>query len=406
MDLLFLFFLIRNNLFLRVLFFLHFQLKMTHSTAMISSLALFLIFFFPLCWIAGFLVWEQNGEVATTFDLYAQQYRRNYSFQEYPHRKEIFERRVRQINEFNQNGNRSYVRGVNEFTDWTDEEIQVLSGARPYTRRGRAHHFQTSYQATSLAPPFQVDYRTWVPAILTAVKNQGHCGSCWAHSAAEAMESHWALLTGRLHVLSQQELTSCTPNPKHCGGSGGCSGAVESLAFEYVQEAGGISEEWAYPYTSYDGDTGLCRNNTVRKVVKVSSYVKLPPNNQEVLMDALASRGPIAVSVDASDWSSYRGGIYDGCNYEKNITQNHAVQLVGYGHDYESNKDYWIIRNSWGPQWGEGGYMRLLRDAKPKCGWAVDTHSGGACDGEPDVEWVCGMCGILYDATFPVMDIS
>ncbi|EPY40149.1 cathepsin L [Angomonas deanei] len=289
-------------------------------------------------------------------------------------------------------------------TDWTTEEFLVVSSSRRANRVGK---LGATHVTSQKELPFEIDYRTQYPPILTNIKNQGNCGSCWAHSAVEAIESHWAIATGNLHVLSQQQLTSCTPNPDHCGGSGGCSGSVESLAFDYVKEAGGLVEEWLYPYTSYFGDSGTCKTiSTFDVVAKLSGFVDVPKDDQNALMDALAFKGPIAVSVDASHWSSYSGGIFDGCSYAKNITQNHAVQLVGYGHDVSLKKDYWIIRNSWGPLWGENGYMRLLKTDKPECGWDTDTHSGAACDGDPDEEWVCGMCGILSGATYPVVDVK
>jgi cathepsin L len=343
-------------------------------------------------------------ETSTTFDDYIRQYGKRYNAIEYATRSKIFTARVREIEEFNRNGGHSYRKGVNEMTDWSDGEIGSLSGARPMMAKNfQGSLLKRTYNRSSNTLPHQVDYRTSVPPVLTAVKNQGYCGSCWAHSAVEAMESHWAIATGHLHVLSQQQVTACTPNPRHCGGTGGCEGSIESLAYDYVAEAGGIQEEWAYPYSAFYGTTGECKDMSASKVAKVSSYVELPANDQEALMDAVAFEGPIAVSVDASGWSSYAGGIFDGCDYSKNITQNHAVQLVGYGHDYDSGKDYWIIRNSWGPRWGEGGYIRLLREKTPQCGWGVDAHMGAACDGDPDQVWVCGMCGVLSGSTYPVM---
>lgn len=351
-----------------------------------------------------------NGalEAVHPFDEYIRKFGKHYSAKEYAARLKIFQRRLVELEEFKASGMHSFSRGLNEMSDWTEAEIAALNGARPLMGKATraASPLRRTHAAASRPLPHQVDYRSSVPPVLTSIKNQGHCGSCWAHSAVEAMESHWAIATGKLHVLSQQQVTACTPNPRHCGGSGGCEGSVESLAFEYIAQAGGINEEWAYPYTAFYGTTGSCQNVSAGKVARVSGFVEVPANDQAALMDAVAFEGPIAVSVDATYWSSYAGGIFDGCSYAKNITQNHAVQLVGYGHDYESGKDYWVIRNSWGPRWGEDGYMRLLRESKPACGWAVDAHSGAACDGDPDQEWVCGMCGVLSGATYPVMNAA
>merc|ERR1712024_198372 len=108
----------------------------------------------------------------------------------------------------------------------------------------------------------------------------------------------------------------------------------------------------------------------------------------------LANVGPLSVAVDASKWSFYSGGIFDSCDYSRNIEINHAVQLVGYGSD--SDGDYWIVRNSWGSRWGEDGYIRLRRDSAAQC--------GTACSGGPgsDEQHVCGQCGVLFDVSYPI----
>ena len=94
-------------------------------------------------------------------------------------------------------------------------------------------------------------------------------------------------------------------------------------------------------------------------------------------MQHLAEVGPLAVSVYASSWGAYSGGVFEGCSYDSNIALNHAVQLVGYGSD-PADGDYWIVRNSWGPGWGEDGYIRLKRTAE--CGMnSTPMVSDGQC---------------------------
>ena len=111
--------------------------------------------------------------------------------------------------------------------------------------------------------------------------------------------------------------------------------------------------------------------------------------------------GPLSISVAASSWGSYSGGIFNGCDYDSNIQLNHGVQLVGYGS--EDGQDYWIVRNSWGTSWGEEGFIRLLRETSPGCGTDTTT-SGHVCQGGPgnDILHVCGMCGMLFETSYPM----
>ena len=134
---------------------------------------------------------------------------------------------------------------------------------------------------------------------------------------------------------------------------------------------------------------------------KLSSYVNVKGNDYKSLMEAI-QKGPVAISVDASSWSSYAGGIYDGCNMTS-PTIDHAVQLVGYGENHEGQ--YWIVRNSWGPTWGENGFIRLARGGshETKCGIDTEPGQGSGCSGGPDKVKVCGMCGILFDNAYPVI---
>jgi cathepsin L len=126
----------------------------------------------------------------------------------------------------------------------------------------------------------------------------------------------------------------------------------------------------------------------------------LPENNYTALMNAVATVGPIAVSAQAS-WTAYRKGIFSGCDSSKNVNIDHAVVLVGYGVD--NGQKYWLVRNSWAPDWGEDGYIRIARsDADDtNCGTDHTPQFGTACDGDHEAVTVCGTCGILYDSAYP-----
>lgn len=340
-----------------------------------------------------------------TFEQYVKDFGKHYATRaEFDRRKVLFEKKIIEVLAHNAQG-LSWKKGVNHMSDWTAEEFKRTNGARP---RAMGHLADKSLQLpftarkTLQALPSSVDHRNNIPSILTAVKDQGMCGSCWAHGSTEQMETYWAIATNELYVLSQQEVTACAPNPNQCGGTGGCMGSTAELAFEYVTRAG-LTQEWEYPYTAYNGTTGTCQSATDRRIA-LSGYIKLPANDQESVMTTLATVGPLAINVDASTWNDYESGIFSGCNYANNISIDHVVQLVGYGHDGDLNLDYWIVRNSWSPSYGESGYIRVLRNAVAECGWDVDPQDGYGCKGGPSQIWVCGMCGILGDTSYPVVN--
>jgi cathepsin L len=221
------------------------------------------------------------------------------------------------------------------------------------------------------------------------------------------------MATGNLQALSEQQIADCASNPHHCGGTGGCEGGTAQIAFQSVMDMGGISSEWTYPYLSYQGNDLTCKiNSTTHRppwppAALVLDYVDIESNDEESLLEAVALMGPISISVDASPWVRYEAGIMDTCN-TSSPSIDHAVQLVGYGEEKgEDGKmsNYWIVRNSWSPTWGEAGYIRVERGAgSTKCGWDTAPLDGSGCTGGPDKVYVCGMCGILYDNAFPLMD--
>jgi len=302
--------------------------------------------------------------------------------------------------------------GVNQFTDRTHDEFKMLLGLKqnlePEFQSSLSAYIQRqepkeSYNLDAL--PASVDWRT--AGIISAVKDQGQCGSCWTFGTAETVEAHWAKKTGQLTDLSEQQILDCTPNPRQCGGQGGCAGGTAELAMARIVVLGGLATEWQYPYTSYYGQNYKCQlngtHNRIQPFAKLRNFVKIAPNKYEPLMETLANVGPLAVSVDASSWSSYETGVYNGCN-QKNPDIDHSVQCVGYGHDEKLNLDYWTVRNSWSPTWGEEGYIRLYRSPRETCGLDKQPSDGTGCKNGPPTVTVCGTCGIWYDSAYPVLN--
>jgi len=338
------------------------------------------------------------------------------------HREVSFDARLRTIKAHNADATQTYKRGVNHLTDRTIDELRPLHGLdRALLFAERAQElFETvesasavtaqSPWATSENPP-GLDWRR--AGAVTPVKNQGACGSCWGFASAEAVESRWFLKTGELQELSEQFILDCTPNPHKCGGTGGCGGGTAKLAYARLAALGGLPSEWTYPYLSVNGSAGSCRGlplspalekphvSAVAKAANVSGHVSLPSNSYDPMMMAITD-GPLAVSVDAGAWHDYESGVFTGGNHT-HLTLDHLVQLVGYGTDPVSGLDYFTIRNSWTPLWGEAGYMRLLRSRNASCGIDLRPGDGDGCDGGPKRVRVCGQSGILYDGVFPLV---
>jgi len=338
-----------------------------------------------------------------TFEHYVAQFEKHYSLEEYSLRKAIFDKQFAAIIAHNKDTTKTWKEGVNKYTDATEEEFSALRGynalAKPSTAKRSLYSVPHQTISKPTALPATVDWRE--KGIVTPPKDQASCGSCWSFATAEVLESHWAIKTGNLSVLSEQQILDCTPNPQHCGGDGGCQGGTAELAYAQIAELGGLTTEALYPYVSGGGRDYTCKKPLPKPVATVTNYTKLPENEYQPLLDAVANIGPIAISVDAATWGRYASGVFDGCN-QKSPDIDHAVVLVGYGTD-EKLGDYWLVRNSWGASWGEKGYIRLKRSATVQCGTDPTPSDGSGCDGGPTTVSVCGTCGILYDTCYPIV---
>ncbi|XP_039154896.1 zingipain-2 [Eucalyptus grandis] len=263
----------------------------------------------------------------------------------------------------------------NGFADMTNVEFKATYLGF-HRRTNRRTDMETNItDQTDGDMPASFDWRK--EGAVTPVKDQGHrhapsarLGSCWAFSAVAAVEGLNQIKTGKLVSLSEQELMDCDVG-KH---NQGCSGGEMDTAFSFIQRNGGITSESDYPYRGRDGscDAAMLRSHAAT----ISGYGDVPPNDERSLQAAVA-RQPISVAIDAGglEFQLYSRGIFTGiCGYDL----NHGVAAVGYGS--EGSRNYWIVKNSWGRDWGEDGYVRMLK-------------------GAPDRR---GVCGIAMDASYPV----
>ena len=195
---------------------------------------------------------------------------------------------------------------------------------------------------------------------MTPVKNQGICGSCWAFSATGSLEGQYFRKNNKLVSLSEQNLIDCSK--EH--GNNGCEGGFSNLGFDYIKENGGIETEESYPY--YRTDEQECKFNEKSIAATCTGYMSIKTGDEENLKNAVATIGPIAVAIQVtSSFVFYRSGVYyePGCDPSK---LNHAGLVVGYGN--ERGQDYWLVKNSWGENWGQDGYIKMARNKGNNCG--------------------------------------
>ncbi|CAL8256096.1 unnamed protein product [Merluccius merluccius] len=281
-------------------------------------------------------------------------------------RRVIWEHNNRLIEDNNHEffmGSKPFSMAMNKYGDLSRQEYQVLQGAMinaHFAKRGKTVSPRKLRQNAQRMSVVGVDYRAM--GYVTEVKDQGYCGSCWAFSTTGAIEAQMFKHTGQLVPLSEQNLVDCS-RPY---GTYGCGGAWMANAYDYVV-SNGLQSTATYPYTSVD--TQPCFYESSLSVAHVKDYRFIPKGDEQALADAVATIGPITVAIDAdhSSFMFYSSGIYEeaACN-PNNLS--HAVLLVGYGSD--GGEDYWIIKNSWGSGWGEGGFMRMIRNGSNTCGIA------------------------------------
>jgi len=193
------------------------------------------------------------------------------------------------------------------------------------------------------------------------IKDQGQCGSCWAFSTVGNLEGLHAIKTGKIAQYAEQQLVDCDSTDS------GCEGGLMENAFEYIKSAGGIELQKDYPYTAED-DT--CAFDVKKAVLQVKDKIVKTNMDEKEMKEFLFSNGPLAIALNADPLQDYNSGIIDADADECDPTAlDHGVTLVGYGN--ENGKDYWIVKNSWGADWGEKGYFRMAR-GKGTCG--INTY--------------------------------
>ena len=290
-----------------------------NKTALIATL--FLI-------SASFLLFYQTQNNQDEYLTWKKSFGYSWSVEEDDYRKIIFNKNVEIINKHNADPSKTYKMGVNQFTGLTDQEFAKL-----YLSPRINPNLEKNHDTVIIPINAQIDWDH--KKMVSPVKDQGFCGSCWAFGAVGVLES-WALMKKQKTILSEQQLVDCS----YLYGNLGCNGGLHYRALAYVADHG-ITTEQLYPYVGKDQ---ICKVlGGAFKITKVNNV-----QGCTELQNAIMER-PVAVAVDATNWVKYHSGIFSDC--DRNL--NHDVLLVG--KMFES----WKIKNSWGVRWGEEGFIRI-----------------------------------------------
>jgi len=297
---------------------------------------------------------EQEFESA--FASFIKQHNKQYTADEFFHRFNVFKSNMEFIRTHNVYSGADYTMGPNAFLDLTWAEFrQAKLGFKNVDNSVLRENNVEILEEVDVQAGAAVDWRS--KGIVTPVKDQGQCGSCWAFSTTGSTEGAYAQKTGKLISLSEQQLVDCSTTQ----GNQGCNGGLMDYGFQYIITNRGITTEAAYPYKGVDG---TCKKSQTAAAT-ISSFKDVAAGSETQLL-TVATKQPVSVAIEADQmgFQFYSGGVFTAtCG--KNL--DHGVLVVGYGTD--AGKDYWIVKNSWGSSWGEAGYIRMIRN-KNQCGIA------------------------------------
>ncbi|XP_018560793.1 cathepsin L1-like [Anoplophora glabripennis] len=288
-------------------------------------------------------------------------------------RKEIFIENRAKIARFNQDfsqGHKNFVQRINAFGDMLSHEFNAnVNGFNRSTVSQQTAAVDTSstfIPSANVPFPESIDWRQL--GAVSSVKNQQMCAGCWAYAAAGALEGQQFRKTGKLTEISVQNLLDCT-RPY---GNEGCEGGLMDPAFQYIKDNKGVDGEESYPL---EGTENKCRFRRDAAVATTTGFVDIAQGDEKGLEIAVATLGPVTAAIDASrdTLQFYSDGVYyDPECGSKPEEMNHAVLIVGYGVEPNGQK-YWLVKNSYGSEWGIGGYIKMIKDVGNHCGIATQA---------------------------------
>lgn len=289
----------------------------------------------------------------------------------------VFEQNLRFIEEHNAKfaaGEESYEMGLNQHADLTFREYSRLLSfveSDVHHRDSEMYLGLHDYSTPNVRGAPVPDTVNWVTAgAVTAVKDQGQCGSCWSFASTGSIEGAYYLAKKVLTPLSEEQLINCVNRGQFDCNTGGDM----KEAFKYVIKNKGLVSEAKYPYKAADHQKCTYKpfsgKGTSPYSATITGYKSVATNNEAALKSAAAAQ-PIAVAIDASHQSFqfYKSGVYDEkdcCTNCQMSDLDHGVLVVGYG--TENGKDYWLVKNSWNTSWGDKGYIKMRRNDSGRCG--------------------------------------
>ncbi|XP_042217297.1 putative cysteine proteinase CG12163 isoform X4 [Homarus americanus] len=288
------------------------------------------------------------------FKNFMKQYNKSYKSQaEFKKRFNIFRQNMKKVYIFNEKERGSAKYGPTKFADLTEQEFRKMLGFR-LDLKPELSSMRPAVVPEDTVLPTAFDWRD--KGVVSPVKNQGMCGSCWAFSVTGNVEGQWALKHQHLFSLSEQELVDCDKTDQ------GCNGGMPENAYEAIKDLGGLETESDYPYDAKDEQ---CHFNKTMVKVTVNGSVELP-QDEVALAKWLIKNGPISIGINANPLQFYIGGVSHPLKFLCNPKDlDHGMLIVGFGvhtTKYLHRKQpYWIIKNSWGADWGEQGYYRVYR---------------------------------------------
>ncbi|CAH2097358.1 unnamed protein product [Euphydryas editha] len=280
---------------------------------------------------------------------YKLQHKKVYKEEEHEVRKQIFQKNLRKVIEHNQK-NLGYKLTINKFSDQTEEELSHLFGTRASnpSEQGSIIFPHSAEEVDLLAEDLPENYDMRIGGFISPIKNQGGCGSCWAFATAAAVEGALARTNGARNLdLSEQSIVDCAWGFQNYG----CDGGFIDRVYKYVLEHGIAVED---DYGLYLEEDGYCKMGNMTNIYRIKGFTRVPALSVNAMKVALYKYGPVSVTINSSPLLHYSSGIYynPDCNNEG---PDHAVTVVGYG--VRDGAMYWIVKNSWGEDWGQDGYI-------------------------------------------------